>query len=329
MSKVSKSKFVSVFIPVFNGEKYLKDCIDAVLSQELPQEYKLELIVIDSGSKDESVNILQSYGPAITFLQIPNSEFGHGKTRDKAARMARGEFILFLTQDATPASTRWIINMIEPFFVSEKIGCVFGRQIPRPYAVPTIKREVAGVFGAIGAPDSIIIHRYRSLVDGKETNSLNSFFSDVNSAVRHELLVGEVPFRDLPYSEDQALAEDMQNKGYLKVYSPLGAVWHSNEYTAKEYYHRKFDEYIGLQESVGYMIKPSLRSLTLGWIKPSIDDIRFTLRDKEYNRRAKIKFLIISPLYNFYLQLGKYHAAKYLHHPSRRENISLEARNKH
>jgi len=328
MSKVSKSKFISVFIPVFNGEKYLKDCVEAVLSQELPKGYRLELIVIDSGSKDGSVDALKSYGSAITFLQIPNTDFGHGKTRDKAARMAKGEFILFLTQDATPASTRWIINMIEPFFISEKVGCVFGRQIPRPYAVPTIKREVAGVFGAIGAPDSIIIHRYRSLVDGEETNSLNSFFSDVNSAVRRNLLIGDVPFRDLSYSEDQALAEDMQNKGYLKAYSPLGAVWHSNEYTAKEYYHRKFDEYIGLQESVGYKITPRLRSLALGWLRPTLDDVRFTFRDKEYNKRAKIKFTFSCAFYNIAEKAGKYHAAKYVHNYAQRKKISLEAKNK-
>lgn len=327
MSK-SLKKTVSVFIPTYNGEKYIAQCIDAVLSQELPADYMLELLVTDSGSKDKTVSIVKSYGDKVRFEQIPNSEFGHGKTRAKAAAAATGEFILFLTQDATPANNRWLINMIEPFFVSERVGCVFGRQVPRAYSVPTIKREVATVFGGLGAGDAIIIHRYKSLVDGDKTNELNAFFSDANSAVRRELLVGEVPFRDLPYSEDQALAEDMQKKGYLKAYSPLGSVWHSNEYTAKEYYHRKFDEYIGLQESIGYEIHPSIKSLALGWIRPTIQDIKFTRRDPEYNRRAKLKFSLGCILYNIAEKAGRYHAAKYFKNREMRNKLSLEAKNK-
>lgn len=327
MSKISK-KTVSVFIPTYNGEKYISQCIDAVLSQKLPKNYRLELLVTDSGSTDSTVDIVKGYGKKIRFEQIPNSEFGHGKTRAQAAQNASGEFILFLTQDATPANDRWLINMIEPFFVSERVGCVFGRQIPRAFSVPTIKREVASVFGGLGTGDTIVIYRYKSLVDGSKTNELNAFFSDANSAVRRELVLSSVPFRDLPYSEDQALAEDMQKKGYFKAYSPLGSVWHSNEYTAKEYYHRKFDEYIGLQESIDYKINPSLKTLTLGWIKPTMKDISFTLKDPEYNIRAKIKFAIGSVLYNIAEKAGRYQAGKHYANYEMRKKISLEYRNK-
>jgi rhamnosyltransferase len=326
MSKESH-KFISVFIPTYNGEKYMAESIEAVLAQELPHGYELEFLIIDSGSKDNSVEVIKRYLDKVTFSEIPNSEYGHGRTRQKAAEMAQGEYILFLSQDATPASSRWLINMIEPFMISDKVGCVFGRQIPRPYSVPTIKREVATVFGGIGAPDALIIHRNKSLVDHEETNALNTFFSDVNSAVRKDLIV-KIPFRDVLYAEDQALAKDMQEHGYLKAYSPLGAVWHSNEYTAKEYYHRKFDEYIGLQESVSLKLKPSLKSLFLGWIRPTLLDWKFTRHDGEYNRRAKIKFFFLTPVYNFYMQLGKYNALKYIDHHDKRKKMSLEAKNK-
>jgi len=326
MSKASK--YISVFIPTYNGQDYICESIDTILVQELPKGYVLELIVIDSGSKDKTVELIKSsYTDKITFLEIPNSEFGHGKTRQKAAEMAKGEYILFLSQDATPHSNRWLINMIEPFFISDKVGCVFGRQIPRPFSVPTIKREVASVFGGLGAPDSIILHRNKSLVDKQDTNSLNTFFSDVNSAVRKDLIL-KIPFRDVKYAEDQALAEDMQKHGYLKAYSPLGAVWHSNEYTAKEYYHRKFDEYVGLQESIATKLTPSLKSLLLGWIHPTIDDIKFIRRDGEYNKRAKVKFALLCPIYNINMQRGKYDAIKYLDNPKKRSTLSLEARNK-
>lgn len=323
----AEKKYITVFVPTYNGGDYIKTLIDAVLTQKLPKSYDLEFVITDSGSKDNTVDVIKSYGNKIKLYQIANSEYGHGKTRQQAAENAKGEYILFLSQDATPASNRWLINMIEPFFISEKIGGVFGRQIPRPFSVPTIKREVSGVFGNLGAPDSIIIHRFKSLVDNETTNPLNSFFSDVNSAIRKDL-VSKVPFRNVKYAEDQALAEDLQNAGYLKVYSPSGAVWHSNDYTAKEYYHRKFDEYLGLIKSVNYEIKPSIKSLLVGWIRPTINDWKFNKLDNEYNLRAKTKFFFISPLYNYYLQLGKYHAAKYKNDIKKQRKISLEERQK-
>lgn len=329
MSATSTDKFITVFIPTYNGEKYIGEIIESVIHQELPKGYNLELLITDSGSTDRTVDIIKNnYKKHVLFTKIPNSEYGHGKTRQVAAQNARGEFILFLTQDATPSHYRWLISMVEPFFLSSQVGCVFGRQVPRPFSVPTIKREVATVFGGIGAPDAIVIHRHKSLVDGGKTNELNAFFSDANSAVRRSLLIGEVPFRDLPYSEDQALAEDMQKKGYLKAYSPLGAVWHSNEYTAKEYYHRKFDEYIGLQESIGMEIKPQIKSLLLGWIRPTIHDIKFTLRDGEYNKRAKLKFILGCVLYNIAEKTGKYKAAKHFDNPTIRKKLSLEEKSK-
>lgn len=322
--KSKTAKYITVFIPTYNGEQYIAQSLDAIIDQELPTGYKLELIVIDSGSSDNTINIIKNnYLNKITFIEIPNKEFGHGKTRQKAAEMAKGEYILFLSQDATPSNSRWIKNMIEPFYVSKKVGCVFGRQIPRPDAVASIKREVLSVFGNFGAPDSITLHREKSLVDGYNMNQLNTFFSDVNSAIRKDL-IKEIPFRDLKYAEDQALAEDMQNAGYLKAYSVQGSVWHSNEYTVKEFYKRKFDEYIGLQESVNYKIVPSIKSLLLGWVKPTIADLKFIRHDGEYGRKRKIKYAFLSIGYNYMAELGKYNAGKYINDPRARKKISLE-----
>lgn len=323
MSK-NYNKYISVFIPTYNGEKYLAECINSILHQQLPEDYGLELLVIDSGSTDNTLKILNELSDNLTLVQIPNSEFSHGGTRSKAAHMAKGEFIVFLTQDATPRDEHWLANMVEPFYISPKVGCVFGRQVPRPDAAVTIKREVATAFGGLGAPDSIIIHRSKSLITSKDTNRVNTFFSDVNSAVRRNLLISEVPFRNINYAEDQSLAEDMQQKGYLKAYAPRGEVWHSNEYSAKQYFHRKFDEYIGLQESVGLQQSPSIRSLLLGWIRPTWQDWKFILNDDEYSLWSKFVWFLESPLYNFGGKAGMYYALRDFKNISRRKKLSLE-----
>lgn len=318
------SKFITVFIPVFNGDKYLRELIDIVLAQQLPKGYKLELLVIDSGSSDSSVEILRGYGDAITLIQIPNSEFGHGKTRQRAAEIAKGEFILFTTQDATPTHHRWLINMIEPFFLDKKIGCVFGRQVPRPTAIPSIKREVKTVFDNFGLTESIVIARHKSLVDGKEQTPIDSFFSDVNSAIRKDLNK-KIPFRDLPYAEDQALAKDIQEAGYFKAYAPQGSVWHSNEYDIISFRKRKFDEFIGLQDSVNYSEKASIIKLIYYSTRETWTDFIFILKDHDYSLKRKLFYLLQNPFYNFMGQLGKYEALKYFKDDEKRQKKSYEA----
>lgn len=321
------NKYISVFIPVYNGEKYLAECINSILAQELPDGYMLELLVTDSGSKDKSVEIIQSFGEQVTFNQIPNTEFGHGKTRQQAAERAKGEYILFITQDATPRTSRWILDMIEPFYISDRIGCVFGRQIPRPYAAPTIKREVSGVFNVFGAENSIVLHNKRSLTGKGAHTDYNYFFSDVNSAIRRDL-IHQIPFRDVKYAEDMALAEDMEAAGYIKAYSPRGAVWHSNEYTAGEYYHRKFDEFLGLQNSTHQTLTITLKERIFGWIRPTVADWVFVLRDGEYNKRAKVKYLCIAPVFNINEKRGKADAIRHRNNPEQISQRSLEHKNK-
>ena len=322
------NKYITVFVPTYNGKKYIDELVDAILSQDLPDGYRLELLITDSGSTDGTKEYLKNLSdPRVTVDHIGNKNFGHGKTRRQACERAKGEFILFLSQDATPIGSRWIIDMIEPFYLGKKVGCVFGRQIPRPSAPPTIKREIMTVFGQFGPPDSIVIGRERSLVDGHKMNELNSFLSNVNSAVRKSS-IREVPFRDVKYAEDQVLATDMQNAGYVKAYSVSGAVWHSHEYSFKEYYKRKFDEYIGLQESIGANLSSSWREVALGWVRPTVDDWKFLLRDREYSTSKKLVYFFISPLYNFGSLLGKYHAIKRIHNSLKRKRSSLEASSK-
>lgn len=88
-------KTVSVVIPVKDGERYLEELLDA-----LAREGVAETLVIDSGSRDRSLEIARAAG--VELLQIEPQQFGHGRTRNIGAEHASGELICFLTQDATP-----------------------------------------------------------------------------------------------------------------------------------------------------------------------------------------------------------------------------------
>ena len=85
---------VSVVIPVYNVELYLRQCLDSILNQSLKE---IEIICVDDGSVDNSLNILKEYAKKdnrITILTQKNA--GSGKARNNALDVSRGEFVAFM-----------------------------------------------------------------------------------------------------------------------------------------------------------------------------------------------------------------------------------------
>ena len=88
---------VSVIIPVYNAEKYLRDCLNSVVNQTLKD---IEIICVDDGSEDSSLAILEEYrerDQRIKVLSQPNQ--GAGLARNNGILSAEGEYICFLDSD--------------------------------------------------------------------------------------------------------------------------------------------------------------------------------------------------------------------------------------
>jgi len=232
---------VSVVIPVKDGERYLKELLDA-LEREEPDE----VLVIDSGSSDRSLQIARAAGVGI--LEIEASTFSHGPTRNLAAERSSGELICFLTQDATPCPG-WLEAMRQAFALDPRVGAAYGPHLPRPDTSPMIARELTEFFATF-TPDGAPTLQGR----GDPT-----FLSNVNACYSRACWE-EIRFRDLDYSEDQAFGADMLAAGWLKVYHPGAAVLHAHDYGALEFMRRYFDEYRGLHASIGHVEPIGLRS---------------------------------------------------------------------
>lgn len=87
---------VSVIIPVYNAEKYIKRCLNSVLKQTLKE---IEVIVINDGSGDSSRDILESYSIVENFRIINKKNEGASKTRNLGIELAKGKFIYFMDAD--------------------------------------------------------------------------------------------------------------------------------------------------------------------------------------------------------------------------------------
>ncbi|KRD63896.1 hypothetical protein ASE40_00675 [Flavobacterium sp. Root935] len=89
---------ISVIIPVFNAESYLKRCLDSVLNQTLSD---VEIICIDDCSTDNSCEILKSYAERDSRIKLWKNEknIGQGLTRNKGLDVAVGEYVAFVDCD--------------------------------------------------------------------------------------------------------------------------------------------------------------------------------------------------------------------------------------
>lgn len=290
-----KQAIVTIVIPTYNGDDYLADVLDAIEGQRYAGE--LQVLVVDSGSTDRTLDIIATH-PDVELIQIPNSEFGHGRTRAMAARRSRGDVIVYLTQDAVPVGEAWLAELVAPFELDARIGLVTGRQQPRARAFPLQRYEIIGVFDRLGPRDGITVYGAGATELTGASLDVAAFHSDVNGAVRASAL-REVPFRDVPYSEDQLLGRDMLAAGWRKAYAGRASVEHSNDLTWKEYGPRIFDETVGLRR-IGTPIPPLGRSAQLRLVMRGVlgDSLRIA-RDGFYGRRAKLAWLVKNPSYHF------------------------------
>ncbi|MFI3210943.1 MAG: glycosyltransferase family 2 protein [Peptostreptococcaceae bacterium] len=96
----SKNCMVSIIVPVYNSEKYIENTIISVLNQSIPKE-KIELLLIDDGSSDGSIEIIHKYQSKYNFIYAFYNDINMGvsNTRNKGVNLANGKYIAFLDAD--------------------------------------------------------------------------------------------------------------------------------------------------------------------------------------------------------------------------------------
>ena len=265
-----RAPWATIVVPTLNGEEFLPEVLDACLDQDTSFPY--EVVVIDSGSTDGTLGIVAAR-PRVRLHRIPNREFGHGRTRNLAASLARGRVLAFLTQDATPAGRRWLAELVAPLADARVVGA-FGRQRPRPGCCPTVAREVTEVF--------------RSPPPG--------FFSNVSSAVRRDALA-TIPFRDVDYAEDLGFAADVAAAGLRTVYASDSEVWHSHNLSLAAYFRRMYDEARGVRANDRRRLRTGVLWLGAATAVGTLRDWRF-IASQDVPPSRKLSWALGAPAYN-------------------------------
>ena len=256
---------VSVVMRSFNEAWAIGDTIRQLFNQDFQGE--IELIVIDSGSSDGSVEIIRDAKPA-KFIQIPLGTYVPGVVLNQGAREASHDWIVYLNADATPVGRNWLTELIRPCLDNPKFGAGFSRQIPRPDCKAVFAHDYDRCFG----PD-------------RESRNWDHFFSMVGS-ITHRSVLEKVPIReDLQYAEDDEWTRRLVAAGYEIPYALDSVVMHSHNYTLKQFYKRAFGDAKALAATVAAPPRP----VPIGWAVDSLRDAKWCLRN---NRIGGIPFAI-------------------------------------
>lgn len=219
---------ISILIPVKNGGPDLTRCLQAIAGQKIDE--KIEVVVVDSGSTDGSAANARAHGAVVH--EIPPSEFLHGATRNLAARLSRGDVLVFTTQDAVPADEHWLARLVAALD-GEGVAGAYGRQLPHGDATPPEQFFLDFMYGP--AP------RVQRLGGIEELSYEQTLFSNVNSAIPRPVWEAD-PFRDdVTMSEDQEWSRRMLLAGRTIVYEPRAAVRHSHAYSLRAAFRRFYE----------------------------------------------------------------------------------------
>lgn len=217
---------VSVLIPTYNAGPDLHQVLQHIHAQQGIRE--LEVIVVDSGSDDGTRELAAVYGARVH--DIRKDEFNHGETRNLAASLATGEYLVFLSQDAIPVGQRSIYGLVSAMRTDAGIAAATTRQIPRSGADVFACWQLWYYTNKIMAIEN----------DRVESCGRNSFFrlppserrrmaqiDNVFSCVRRDVFE-QFRYHRMPYAEDLDLGIRLLDAGHKIAFLSSVSVVHSH-----------------------------------------------------------------------------------------------------
>ena len=223
---------VSITIVTWNSGAIIKACLDSLFNQTYPN---VEVIVVDNGSKDNTLEVLQSY-PAIKVLR-QEANLGFCKGHNLAINQSQGKYILPLNPDVVMTET-YIAHLIKAAESDPQVGIVAGRLLLTPFESNSSNTRVIDSTGLFLKKTRQQYIRGHGQLDRDVYNQPEYIFGACGAAplYRKEMLEAckfEGQYFDeafFAHKEDVDLAWRAQLLGWKSLYTPNAVAYHTRTF---------------------------------------------------------------------------------------------------
>jgi mycofactocin system glycosyltransferase len=204
--------FVTVIIPTKDRQSDIAECLESVFSQDYPK-HRIEVIVIDDGSKDGTGNLASMFPCKLLSHQKSR---GQSYCRNLGAREANGEILAFLDSDCV-AGTTWLKEIVT-YFQWDQVGAV-GGYVDSYFATSPLDRYEE-VYSPLNMGKRVLY----------DTEADSTFYvPSCNILVRRKAFLETGGFNDnMDLGEDVDFCWRLRKRGYTLLYVPQGSVTHKH-----------------------------------------------------------------------------------------------------
>ena len=205
----------SLVIRAYNEAQHLPRLLEGIQQQTINE---VEIILVDSGSTDDTVAIAQSFGAKI--VRIPSAEFTFGRSLNFGVRAARRELVVIASAHVYPVYPDWLERLLSPF-EDQRVALVYGKQ----RGMDTSKFSEHQIFRQ-WFPDADVLRQE------------SPFCNNANAAIRRSLWEQNPYDESLTGLEDLAWAKWAQGAGYTIAYAAHAEIVHIHNETPRGVYNR-------------------------------------------------------------------------------------------
>ncbi|MBR5360335.1 MAG: glycosyltransferase family 2 protein [Lachnospiraceae bacterium] len=226
----------TVVIPNYNGEKFLKDCLESLMGQQAPEDdkYDHDIIIVDNGSADGSIDIINSLmSSRLTLIRL-DKNYGFSRAVNEGIRASDSEYVILLNNDTVvrPGFADKLIGAIER---DEKIFSVSARMIKMNE--PDMLDSAGDLYCALGWAFARGKDKPASLYD----RSCDVFSACAGAAIYRRAVFEEIGYFDeehFAYLEDVDIGYRARINGYRNVYEPGAVVLHAGSGSSGSRYNK-------------------------------------------------------------------------------------------
>lgn len=246
---------VSIIMRSKDADWVIAQALGALFSQTFRD---FELVVVDSGSTDRTLEIVRAY--PCRLVQIPAKDYFPGAVLNEAIALCRGDRLVFQNSDAVPLSPHTLARLLAALDEPE-VDAAFGRQIPRPEAHGWVRRDYAESFPAEGPAPPWMPYALPFAAMRRSAWERRPFYTAAWG------------------SEDTEWGVWTKRNGRVIHYVPDAIVMHSHNYSLKEIFGRRFIE--GEADAFIHQGEDSRSSLLRRALAASLRDAVYHVRDRD------------------------------------------------